>query len=479
MSLFGQFEKIAQAHPQKSAIISRDNLLTFANLLEMTELLEAALRQRIPAGKQTVAFISNRLEFILIMMLVASRNSYTLLLSDPKTLHNSGVDYDYFVTEFDIRDNDPNTSIKIDPLWFSSNKPPLSTAEHRIEGEAILCARTSGSTGQPMLYPVDEDTYLAGLEFSPEFHDIEPYDTRTYCSTTPNMRWSQNLAFRSLLRGGSVFFAPISETHLPHLLDTYKVNFMAITPAFAVKLLGVDNIGQYMRSVRKILLAGAFVSQKLVKQLAEVTSASIVVSFGSTENNTLTAFTYDPEKNHPNNYLGEIVDPDFEVAFFDPETRERIDGNEGLLGARHPRSSLATPYLNTKGDTRTNAFRDGFFLPGDIIRREGNALFHLGRSSNVVNISGNKFSVDILEQIIGKIPEIRDVSIFSERDTDDIEKLYLAYTAEKDLSLDYLNKVLKAEMRFAKIHKAKRFASLPLSPSSKIDRPKVKAAFFA
>ncbi len=479
MSLFGQFEKIAKANPQKTAVLSRNNVLTFENFLEMTELLEAGIQQHIPAGKQTIAFISNRLEYILLMMLVASRNSYTLLLSDPKTLYDSGVDYDYFVSEFDVSQQNPGTSIQIDPQWFGAKKPPISTTALRTEGEAIFCARTSGSTGQPMIYPVAEDTYLAGLEFSPEFHDIEPFDTRTYCSTTPNMRWSQNLAFRSLLRGGSVFFAPITEKHLPHLIDTYHINFMAITPAFAVKLLGVANISQYMRSVRKILLAGAFVSQKLIKQLAEVTDASIILSFGSTENNTLTAYTYDPAKSHPNNYLGEIVDPDFEVAFFDPETRERLEGNEGLLGARHPKSSLATQYLNTKGDTRTNAFKDGFFLPGDIIRREGNALFHLGRSGNVVNISGNKFSVDILEQIIGKIPEIGDVAIFSERDGDDIEKLYLAYTAKNDLSLEYLNKVLKAEMRFATIHHAKRFASLPLTPSSKIDRPKVKAAFLA
>lgn len=282
-----------------------------------------------------------------------------------------------------------------------------------------------------------------------------------------------------MLRGGSAFTAASSEERLPHLFNLHGVNTLAITPAFAVKLLGVDNASQFLQGLRKIVLAGAFVSPDLLKRLAAATPAAIILAYGSTENSGLTAYTYDPEVTHPDGYLGEIGDPDFELAFFDPKTRARIDGNEGVLGIRHPKTSRARPYMNQTGDTRKESFIDGYFIPGDVIRREGNSLFHLGRVNNLVNIGGDKISIDLIEQALAKIPGMGNIIAFSAPDENSLEQLYVAYGAPEDVPIETLNKVLKANIKNAEIHQAKRMDDFPVGITFKVDRTKVKEAFFA
>lgn len=480
MSLFRQFEKVAKSHAQKTAMLSRHSKISYGDILNLMDAFEQKLQPHMAGGKTSIALASNKLEFYVIMMLVASRNSYKLFFCDPETLRNCGVEYDLAVSELDLKAEVAGSYLKIDKSWLQRRRGGQNAKAQHIGGNAFFIPKTSGSTGQPMLFPIEEAAYVAGLEYAPEFLNMEPFDARVYCSISGGMRWSQNVALRALLRGGSIFSAPINEDYMPNLIDVHRVDVLAITPAFATKLLAVDNIAQYLKGIRKIVMGGAFVSPKLVKQMAGITTASITVSFGSTENNGMVAYTYDPDVIHADNYLGEIIDPDFDIVFFDPETRERISGNEGLIGIAHPRIVTSTAYLNTIGDTRKNAFKDGYFMPGDIMRREGNSLFHLGRSSNIVNIGGNKFSVDMLEQVLSAIPEITGIAIFSQRDKDDVEQLFAAYSATRELSLQELNDVLVAnrEFKFAEVHHARRFNALPLNASTKIDRMKVKEQYF-
>lgn len=479
MSLFRQFERVAKTNPQTIAIISGKNQLTYSNLLEMVELFEVNLLRRLPARDLRIAMTSNKLEFYLIMMLVASRNSYTVIFTDPETLRNCGVEYDYVVSEFEPENTRPGELIRIEPSWFHPQESTPNTAHRPVEGNAVFCAKTSGSTGQPMIYPVEEETFIDGLGFSVEYYVADPFATRIFCSVGAGLRWAHNNAFRALLRGGSVFTAPATEEHLPHLFNLHGVNVLAITPAFAIKLLSVDKAPQFLKGIQKIVLAGAFISPDLLKRMSEATPASITVAYGSTENNGLTASTYDPNITHPDGYLGEIVDPDFELAFFDVETRERIDGNEGILGIRHPRISRARPYLNQTGETRKGSFIDGFFIPGDIIRRDGNSLILLGRANNLVNIGGNKMSIELIEQSLAKIPDMGNIIAFSKPDENAVERLYVAYGAPEDVPLETLNETLSEDIKGAKIYQAKRFADFPVGITFKVDRKKVKEAFLA
>ncbi len=478
MSLFQEFEKVANTQREKIAIVSRGHRISFGSLLEMVNRFDLSMRHHISPGRKRIAFASNRLDLHVIMMLVASRNSHMVLFSAPDVLDDCGIEYDYFLTDQPAKAGDADNRIWIGKAWFSIPKHNFPADQKFDGGEAVFVEATSGSTGQPMLYPVKDETWVAGLSNHVEFHEIQPFDTRVFCSTSTAVRWSHNVTFQSLLRGGSVFFAVSTEEYLPHLIDLYQVNFLAITPAFAAKLFAVDKVSQYLQNVKKIALGGAFVSPSLVERVAAVTPASITVALGATENNYLSAYTHDPKKLHPDGYVGDVIDPDFDIAFFDPDTREKISTNEGLIGVRHPQSALATPYLNTKGNLREDAFKEGYFLSGDIMRLDGNALFHLGRSSNIVNIGGNKYSIDQIEQVLSETPGLDNVTAFSHSEDDGFEQLHVAYTADRDLLLDDLNQLLGSKIKFVKIHQAKRFRAMPLNASTKIDRAKVKEIYF-
>jgi len=468
LKLYDQFNICVANNPDVIAIISGKNVLTYRQLSEMIDLFTANLLDRVGAGRKTLVFASAKPEFFTVAMLMASRCGHRIIFSNGDNLDEQGISYDHVLSELEPVNRAADGYIRITPDWLSGEIKVGGIAPHAVSEEAEFVFRTSGSTGKGVFYPVTDSAFVAALDTARDIYVPDRFGIRHYSTTSPAMRWTQNVAFRHLLTGGSLLADFPQDMAIFDAIDVYGVSSLAVTPHWVADALALEHPAQYLRAIRSIVVAGAYVPPALLRELQALTPARISVSYGATETGGLAAYSFDATKFYYAGYLGEICDAGFETVLFDPESGRPISGNTGLLGVRNNVLMPATGYL---GHTpRAEAFRAGYFVSGDIVRKEGNALYSLGRARNVVNLDGNKFSLDEIERHLSARLPLRQVCALARSDNQGFERLEIAYVAENTLVLDAINDCLDGSLRLCKVGRAKRYAALPVTPNGKVDR---------
>jgi len=89
------------------------------------------------------------------------------------------------------------------------------------------------------------------------------------------------------------------------------------------------------------------------------------------------------------------------AAALDEQGNEVPAGQAGLLGVRTP--SVTPGYLNAP-DLTDNALRNGFFLTGDVVRRDSDGnWYHLDRTPDVINtVHGPVYSLPLEEVVLNE-----------------------------------------------------------------------------
>jgi len=469
MPLFHRFEHTARRVPDKLAILTPANNLTYAQMMEMVDLFDLNLRRHIGPGRKRIVFASNKAEFFPVMMLLASRSSHSLIFSNGIDLRAQGIAFDHVVSELDPVNTTDTGFIRIRPDWLAPGQDLSPLAAYRpVAGAAEFAFATSGSTGTAKFYPVPEPAFVAALDTARHIYIPDTFTTRHYSTTAPAMRWTQNVAFRHLLHGGSLLALPPDTDAMLNLIDRHGVTTLAVTPAWVEQALATENPAQFLQNIRAIVIAGAYVAPDLMRRLSAHTPARISVSYGATETGGLAAYTYHPDRSYPAGYLGEICDAGFTCTLLDPETRIPTDRPEGLLGVKHPTLLPKTAYL---GNTPpSDAFHNGYFIAGDLIRRNGDSLIHLGRTGEVINLGGNKFALHRIESHLQTaLPRFRFCAL-DRKTPDGQDELVLAYSGDTALEPADINATFTGDLRLCRVARTCRLDTLPLTDRGKIDR---------
>ena len=106
-------------------------------------------------------------------------------------------------------------------------------------------------------------------------------------------------------------------------------------------------------------------------------------------------------------------------------------------------------------------------------------FIHLGRISNIVNVGGNKISLDLVEGVLVKHSEFDQVCALAQMHSDGIERLVLAYIADREMALEEITDLMPPKMRPISISAAYRFGEFPLNANDKVDRPALLASIAA
>ncbi len=98
-----------------------------------------------------------------------------------------------------------------------------------------------------------------------------------------------------------------------------------------------------------------------------------------------------------------------EIAVIDGLDRPVPDGEPGELITRGPYTIRG--YYNAP-DVNAQAFTDdGFYRMGDIVRKRARYVYTEGRRKDLINRGGEKISCDEVENLIFKLPQVREVSL--------------------------------------------------------------------
>jgi len=159
-----------------------------------------------------------------------------------------------------------------------------------------------------------------------------------------------------------------------------------------------------------------------------------------------------------------------ELRVLDDAGRELPDGEPGELVTRGPytiRGYYDAPEINAQAFTP-----EGFYRMGDIVRKRGRHLYTEGRRKDLINRGGEKISCEEVENLIFRLPQVRQVSLVAMPDPVFGEKGCACVVTQPDAQLTFEQLVAHLKTQgiasFKLPERLELFASFPVSPVGKI-----------
>lgn len=212
------------------------------------------------------------------------------------------------------------------------------------------------------------------------FDHIGGFDTLLYC-----------------LSNGSALIIPEARTveSVCSAIDRYHIEVMPVSPSF-LNLLLVSGIYKHynLQSLKFITYGAEVMSPSTLAKCAEVfPGAKLLQKYGTTEIGTMRSKSEDPSsvwvKIGGEGYEWRVVN--------------------GILQIKCESAMLG--YLNALSPFT----EDGWFITGDCVERDGNNLRILGRTSDIINVGGQKVYPAEIENAICQMEDVADATVYAEK----------------------------------------------------------------
>ncbi|MCB5424714.1 acyl--CoA ligase [Altererythrobacter sp. CC-YST694] len=274
-----------------------------------------------------------------------------------------------------------------------------------LEAQSVRLLSTSGTTGTPKVVKWDAPLFAGRLEQVRETGDITPDTiilTLLGLITTTGLRYP--LAAWQI---GATVLLPTMGEEQPNFPEIAGASTFLASSPFRIQELLSFVPGEWPGSDKRVIeLFGGRVPPLLRKALLAKCCTSLRMSYGATEVGRVAAGDAALVSRNPG-AVG-MTEPGVTVQIVDAEGIERPSGEPGIV--RLKSAFMCDGYLGLPPFPGQKApFRDGWFYPGDIGILYPDGLFAItGRSSETINLAGAKLSPVLLEERIGKLPEVKD-----------------------------------------------------------------------
>lgn len=265
-------------------------------------------------------------------------------------------------------------------------------------GSSTVTILTSGTTGRPK---AARHTW-AGLA-RPARRTPEHVRPRWLLCYRPNLYAGLQVIAQCYVNAGTLVAPPpgASAADLASFAQHAGAQFASATPSWWRWLLTFADATVIRGwSLRQITLGGEAIDQAILDRLHEAfPTARLIHIYATTELGRCFSVT-DGRAGFPLRFL-EAPSPD--------GVELRIDGGELLV-----RSANAMHGYDPRSGAGTG-LAGGFIRTGDLVEIRGDRVHFVGRTSDVINVGGNKvFPVEV-ERVIAAVPGVLDVRVFPKR----------------------------------------------------------------
>jgi fatty-acyl-CoA synthase len=432
------FELVADAIPDRPALVAGDVRLTYAELDERSTRFANALRAAgVGPGAHVAVLAGNRAEWMEVLLgCFKARCAF--------------ININYRYTSDEVRyvlDDSGATALVVeDDLahLVPTDRPPVDTtftlgADYDAALAAVSPDRpgeprsgddpyvlyTGGTTGSPkgVVWRV-EDFFFAALrggslvgtpiEVPEQIVDGLAEQWEPWCVTSPMMhgngQWNSLLP---LLTGRGVVLWPgrsFDATGIAALVERERPQLLVLVgDAMALPFLdAVEAAALDLSSVAVVASGGAMLSPATKTRLGKALPGTLVVDgFGASETGASGTMVGSGTDSLPR------FSVDGDVAILDDELRPVPPGEVGRLARR---GRVPVGYWNDPAKTAATfpTDRDGvrWSIPGDLARREEDGTVTLlGRGSSCINTGGEKVHPDEVAHAIQEHPEVLDALV--------------------------------------------------------------------
>jgi acyl-coenzyme A synthetase/AMP-(fatty) acid ligase len=307
--------------------------------------------------------------------------------------------------------------VPVDPTWLQGDAPaPPMRGVGRSPDDISRVILTSGSTGIPKGVAFTHRAWEQRLAHFDYIYGQLALMKRMMCLVVSA---EHRYCLYSLARGGLYCFADPSIESTARKIATYKVQYLAAAASTLGNILsGMHPDRKGFQSLELIRAGGSHLPRKLAQRVRDTMCSRLITSYGSAETGTVAA-GWAETLDLDNGEVGFLI-PGAHIDFVDENTREPVTKGSGALRIKN--LGLASGYFGGTG--AQEAFVDNAFYSNDIgsLGAGGRLSIH-GRSSNVINLGGDKATIERIELHYAKAPGIRELAVVPVRNSLDVTKI--------------------------------------------------------
>ena len=464
--LHKHFEKQVQKNPDKIALISNGETLTYRELNQKANKIANALIKRGVEPKSNILIKLPRTSNLIASIWGILKAGCTLIPMDTE-YPKERIDYIYKNSQakYIISDESNDESLDIEELLKEEN---CENPNVEIDPDDLAyMIYTSGSTGKPKGVMISHENICNLIRYCPK----KVYD-KLLSTTTISFDVAMEDIFTSLTSGSQLIFANDTEIKNIHelvkLINEHKPEVMDLTPSRLSVYLEVEEYCKAISCIKCVFIAGEQFSASAYTELIKHTDAIVYNSYGPTEttitsNNKIVTDVNDLTVGKPvENYVTEVRD---------------IDGKllpQGVMGELYIGGpGVGKGYWNMPEKTEESFLTIDdipYYRSGDYAIETPNGEIDIkGRIDDQIKLRGLRIEIGEIESNIGSYPHIKQNAVVIKK-INNTEHLCTYFTADTEIDTNALKKYLSERLTKYMVPTAfMQLDEMPHTPNGKTD----------
>jgi acyl-coenzyme A synthetase/AMP-(fatty) acid ligase len=355
-------------------------------------------------------------------------------------------------------------------LWSAAAPLPAE----RLPAEApALWFYTSGTTGVPKGVVHAQRAVVETASFASDVLGVNER-ARLYASSKLFFAYAMGNALCAGLRLGATVILdgewPTAE-RVVQVAERHRPTVMFSVPTLYLKMLQAGLTGQLVRAgVQHFVSAGEALPAAVRRLWKDATGIAPVSGFGASETIALVLYCDDESSLLKPSPLVEIR----------PRQAESTDAPRRVW-IKHPCVSLG--YWK-RPEAEADSFEDGWFSPGDLFRRAGEAWEYCGRDDDMLKISGQWVSVLEIEQALisyaaGSVQQLAAVGYTSADGLGSIALFVVAAAGQERKARARIVAGIETLPKIKRPRLVKWIDEMPVTATGKLQRRKLKDLYLS
>ncbi|RLV55661.1 long-chain fatty acid--CoA ligase [Aeromicrobium phragmitis] len=455
----------AQLHPDRPAVVAEDRVVSYRELLRAAETVTATLRQRgVQPGDRVLLVCPNTPEFTAAYFGILKCGAIVVPLNvslRPREIAYHMRDCQAAAVVVHHGDDSPegaasarsafeaveSCAIWLDLADIDADPPRKPTTDPREDDDTAVILYTSGTTVQPKGAELRHRNLRDNALVTRELYGIDPAHPDTYLCVLPLFHsFGQSCLQNSAIAFGGtlVLMRKFDAQRVIDLLASAQVTIFAGVPTMYWAMLGATGDLTQLESIRHHLRiacsGGAALPVEVHRRFRKVFGVTILEGYGLSETSPSVSF----------NVLGRpprvgsigVPIPGVQMKLIDPDGNE-LTGDDGIsaVGEIAVRGHNVMKGYYRRPEATQKALSDGWFLTGDLARRDADGYYYIvDRAKDLIIRGGYNVYPREIEEVLLTHPAVSlaaVVGIPHESLGEEI-KAYLVPRPGHDISVDDL-----------------------------------------
>ena len=451
----------ASVAPEGVAVSTPDTEMTFTELLDGARRVAGLMRQAGVAPGDVVAFrVPQLMEPVVTLACFHEAAIGTVL--PPGYDHERSPLVDWFVGGGHVPGLADERHISLDEAAMErmARMEPNDDARP-YPGPDSVChiVFSSGTTGQPKPIPISVDTLNDRcVDRREQWMLARPY----FCQ----MGFSTMMGFQTFMASlivGDVFLTGRQGKDALEAIHRQGVVCSVASPHQWGVLLQAASRGKVpVESLTTVVSVGAILPDFLAGQLARKFGVEIAVMYAASECGSIALRR---GTDSAEGYTGNLV-PGADVRIVGPDGNTVAEGDVGEIAVQRSRQPQA--YFGE--DSSPQAWRDGYFFPGDSGFLRGDRLYLTGRTSELINAAGTKIDPARVDAIALEFEGVVDAAVFGFIDAQGLTTVALVFTSDAQIDVNRFTAFLGSRLGDSSPRRIARVSEIPRTATGKVNR---------